>query len=92
MRPSDLILPAAAALSGCAAPPADLDALRARQERACAAVVAEHDGMGVDEVTAAWQRDTPDGTAVVSVSAPGSLHTCEIDAGLRVFEIQHPGR
>jgi hypothetical protein len=88
-----LIMVLAAAVAGCGVPAGGPDpaAVRAGQERVCAAVVAEHDRMAVEDVTATWQRATEEGTAIVAVSGPGSFHTCEVDAGLRVREVLHPG-
>jgi hypothetical protein len=82
------------AVAGCAAGTgqvSDPAAVRAGQEEVCAAVVAEHDGMAVEQVTATWDRATPEGTAIVTVQGPGSLHTCEVDGALRVREVLHPG-
>jgi hypothetical protein len=42
-------------------------------------------------VTANWDRVTPDGIAVVAVRSPGAVHTCEVDAALRVWAVEHPG-
>jgi hypothetical protein len=66
-------------------------ALRAGQEAACAAVVAPHEGVTVKAVTATWERVTPEGIAVVAVQSPGAVHTCEVDAALRVRAVEHPG-
>jgi hypothetical protein len=54
-------------------------------------VVAPHEGVAVDAVTATWERVTPEGIAVVAVRSPGAVHTCEVDAALRVRAVEHPG-
>jgi hypothetical protein len=90
MRPRPLLLAAAVLLTACAepAPPAPD---HAAQERTCAAVVAEHVGMQPDQVSPVWDHATPEGTAVVNVSAPGRPHSCEI-SGLRVLRLDHIGQ
>lgn len=84
----------AAALAGCGdevvteAPPAEID--HAAQEAACAAAVAAHAGLGLEAVTPEWTGVTDTGTDIVFVRHGGTLHTCEVDAGGRVLELQHP--
>jgi hypothetical protein len=90
-----LALPVAGLLAGCAAPGgegtgAEAAGSRAVEESACAAVVAEHVGLGPGDVVATWRERRPDGIAVVEVRDGDRLHTCDVDAAGRVLSIDHP--
>ena len=82
------------ALAACqAAPGVDAAAAeRTGQTEVCAALVAEHEGVRAGDVTAAWDHATPEGTAIVTVRAPESVHTCEVDSQLRVRGNSAPRR
>jgi hypothetical protein len=87
------MLGAAVLLAGCAGTAAGPDeaAVRAGQERACAAVVAPHEGVPVSAVAATWDGVTPEGLAVVTARSPEAVHTCEVDPALGVRRVLHPG-
>ena len=87
------LTPLLVVLAGCATPsvPPDPAATRAGQERVCAEVVAEHVGLPVAEMAPEWQAAGADGADLVVVRHPGTRHTCEVDAELRVRALQHPG-
>jgi hypothetical protein len=94
MRVLYLALPVAGLLAACAAPQNDPGAAASvgqGQERACAVAVAAHVGKEPGAVTAAMAEPGADGTALVNVTDGGRLHTCAVDADLRVIEIRHPG-
>jgi hypothetical protein len=86
MRPHPLLV--ASVLAACTQPGPPVPT-PAEQERACAAIVGPHVGMPADAVPVAWDRSTPEGTAIVTIGPAGRVHTCEVD-GLRVVEVLHP--
>jgi hypothetical protein len=95
MRAYPALLAIMAAVAGCAAPTAPDNAAAASRDgqmRACATAVAEHVGLTPDAVTATWRETTAADTAIVAVRDGDRLHTCEVDSGLRVLRILHPGR
>jgi hypothetical protein len=75
-------------VAACAPPAPAPD--REAQQRACAAIVGPHVGMQPDAVPVAWDHATPEGTAIVRIGPPGRVHTCEVNADLRVLEVLHP--
>ena len=88
-RPCPLRMAGFLLLAACATPAPETPD-RAGQERACAAIVGAHVGMSADTVPVEWDGATADGTAIVTVGPAGRVHTCEVDAGLRVLEVLHP--
>jgi hypothetical protein len=87
----------AALLAACGSEP-DLEPLeapaaapnRALQEQVCAARVAEHTGLTIEEMRPEWTGPTDTGTDIVFVHHGVTLHTCEVDADGQVLELQHP--
>ena len=78
------------ALAGCeAALPVDAGALRALQEAACRAVIAEHVGRPEAEVIPRWLSEA-DGVAQVETLDGDRRHVCRVDVRGRVLGYVHP--
>ena len=82
-----LLLPLAACT---AEPPAPASDLRARQESACTAAIADHIRRPPAKVTSRWLSEA-EGTATVEARDGNRLHLCRVDGSGRVTSYFHPG-
>lgn len=87
MRPLLSLIPVAL-LAACAAelPVADL---RATQEAACTAVIADHINRPVGEVRSRWLSESG-GVANVEAVDGSRRHLCDVDGSGRVLRYTHP--
>ena len=77
-------------LAACVASEQPRADLRARQEAACAAVIAAHVGRPLGEVSSRWISEAG-GVAQVEARDGNRLHICDVDTSGRVLGYSHPG-
>ena len=86
-----LLLALLPVLAACVAEgPAPEAELRARQEAACAVVIAEHVRRPVAEVSTRWLSSAA-GVATVEARDGARIHHCQVDGAARVLGYTHPG-
>ncbi|MBV0892471.1 hypothetical protein KTN05_11475 [Paracoccus sp. Z118] len=78
-----------ALLVACAEPEPTVPDLRARQEAACTAVIAEHIDRPAAEVRSRWVAESG-GVASVEAVDGDRRHLCDVDGSGRVLRYAHP--
>lgn len=65
------------------------DGLKARQEAACKAAIADHIRRPAEVITTRWISET-DGRAEIEARDDDRLHICDVDAAGNLLDYRHP--